>query len=475
MKKTKLFMATALLFAASTLFITGCQPDAENPDSTPIEKPDSSPTPDPDPTPTPDPDPTPDPKPVEEITLDLSAYSYRKNFVSTSETLETSFDAWSSGCNYEKNDDGSLTLTSNAMWTGTEGVVVAVTGINAGTISHYDYIVITGDFSNFTIDESEAGNAGVNIKVPEVQKRFDTKNKNADGTTTYYVAVSEYGDAAKTGTQIGIIIGGSGSVKLTEVYLAAKENPVKPVTAITIDPVTRTVANDASVTFTVKDSNYNDVTANTTFAIDGEDVTGSSIEANVLKAGKTAGTVTVKATYTCDDGTFVETATITVFVETEEITLDLTEYTTRKTIVTTKETWDCGMDLWGSGADYVKNEDGSLTLKASAGMWGGVPGAVIAFTNLDAGVISQYEYIVFTGDFSAFAIDESDKGNAGVNVKVPEVQKRFDTKNINKDGTYTYYVPVSEFADAPNAATQFALIIGGTGNIKLTEVYFASK
>lgn len=469
MKKTKLFMATALLFAASTLFITGCQPEAENPDnpaSPPvIENPDPQPNPDPD----------PDPKPVEEITLDLSAYSYRKNFVGAQETLETSFDAWSSGCNYEKNDDGSLTLTSNAMWTGTEGVVVAVTGINAGTISHYDYIVLTGDFSNFTIDESTAANAGVNIKVPEEQRRFDTKNKNADGTITYYIATSEFGDAPKTANQIGIIIGGTGSVKLTEVYLAAKENPVKPVTAITIDPVTRTVANDASVTFTVKDSNYNDVTASTTFVIDGEDVTGSSIEANVLKAGKTAGTVTVKATYTCDDGTFVETATITVFVETEEITLDLSEYTNRKTIVSTKEAWNCAMDLWGSGADYAKNEDGSLTLKASAGMWGGVPGAVIAFTGLDAGVISQYEYIVFTGDFSAFAIDESAVGNAGVNVKVPEVQIRFDTKNINSDGTYTYYVPVADFADAPNAASQFALIIGGTGNIKLTEVYFASK
>lgn len=315
MKKTKLFMATALLFAASTLFITGCQPEAENPDSTPIEKPDPKPTPDPDPTPTPDPDPdpTPDPKPIEEeITLDLSAYSYRKNFVSTSETLETSFDAWSSGCAYTPNDDGSITLTSNAMWDGTNGVVIAVTGINAGAISQYDYIVLTGDFSNFTIDESDAANAGVNIKVPEVQKRFSSKNINKDGTYTFYVPVTEFGDAPKAAVQFGIIIGGTGSVKLTEVYLAARENPVKPVTAITIAPETTTIASENTVTFTVKDSNFNDVTANTTFAIDGEDATGSTIAANVLTAGKTAGTVTVKATYTCDDGTFTATASIEV-------------------------------------------------------------------------------------------------------------------------------------------------------------------
>ena len=473
MKKTKLTMAVALLVTASALFFTGCPKDPDVPYSGPVIP---SPNPDPQPNPDPDPNPNPDPNPVtEEITLDLSAYTYRKNFVSTKETLTTTFDAWSSGCAYTPNDDGSLTLTSNPMWGGTNGVVVAVTGINAGIIAQYDYIVLTGDFSNFTLDESDAANAGVNIKVPEVQKRFDTKNINKDGTYTFYVPVSEFGDAPKAAVQIGIIIGGSGSVKLTEVYLAAKENPVKPVTAITLDPASRNLASDAIVTFSVKDSNLSDVTAATTFAIDGEDATGSKIEGNIFTAGKTSGTVKVKATYTCDDGTFTATAEFTVTAIKEEITLDLTQYATRKTIVTTTEAWESGIDLWGSGADYSKNEDGSLTLKASAGMWGGTPGAVIAFTGIPAGDIAKYEYIVFTVDFSAFMLDESEAANAGVNVKVPEVQKRFATKNTNSDGTYTYYVPVSEFADAPNAAEQFALIIGGTGNIKLTEVYFASK
>lgn len=308
MKKTKLFMATALLFAASTLFITGCQPEAENPDnpaSPPvIENPDPQPNPD------------PDPKPEEEITLDLSTYSYRKNFVSTSETLNITISDWGDGTDRKPNEDGSWTLTaSTSMWGGISGIVAPFTGLNAGVISQYDYIAFTGDFSNFTINDTEdpeVGNAGVNIKVPDVQKRFTTKNKNADGTITYYIATSEFGDAPKTAAEFAIIIGGSGSVKLTEVYLAAKENPIKPVSAITIAPETTTLASDATVAFTVKDSNLNDVTSAVIFAIDGEDTTGSKIEGNVLTAGNTAGTVTVKATYTCDDGTFTASATITI-------------------------------------------------------------------------------------------------------------------------------------------------------------------
>ncbi len=365
MKKTKLFMATALLIAASTLFITGCQPEAENPDSTPIEKPD--------PKPNPDPDPTPDPKPEEEITLDLSTYSYRKNFVSTSETLGITISDWGDGTDRKPNEDGSWTLTaSTSMWGGISGVVAPFTGLNAGLISQYDYIAFTGDFSNFTINDTEdpeVGNAGVNIKVPDVQKRFATKNKNADGTITYYIATSEFGDAPKTAVEFAIIIGGSGSIKLTEVYLAAKENPVKPVSAITIAPETTTIASENTVTFTVKDSNFNDVTANTTFAIDGEDATGSTIAANVLTAGKTAGTVTVKATYTCDDGTFTATASI-------EVTAALTNLVTTVGLerVFLQPGWGeillKDVTVLADAAEYLTIENNVATYKLPAGLGG---------------------------------------------------------------------------------------------------------
>ncbi len=365
MKKTKLFMATALLFAASTLFITGCQPEAENPDSTPIEKPDPTPTPDP------DPDPTPDPKPIEEeITLDLRAYSYRKNFVSTSETLGITISDWGDGTDRKPNEDGSWTLTaSTSMWGGISGVVAPFTGLNAGLISQYDYIAFTGDFSNFTINDTEdpeVGNAGVNIKVPDVQKRFATKNKNADGTITYYIATSEFGEAPKSAVEFAIIIGGSGSIKLTEVYLAAKENPVKPVSAITIAPETTTIASENTVTFTVKDSNFNDVTANTTFAIDGEDVTGSTIAANVLTAGKTAGTVIVKATYTCDDGTFTATASI-------EVTAALTNLVTTVGLerVYLGPGWNAllqDVTELAAAAEYLTIENNVATYKLPAGL-----------------------------------------------------------------------------------------------------------
>lgn len=358
MKKTKLFMATALLFAASTLFIIGCQPEAENPDSTPIQKPDPKPNPD------------PDPKPVEEITLDLSAYSYRKNFVSTSETLGITISDWGDGTDRKPNEDGSWTLTaSTSMWGGISGVVAPFTGLNAGLISQYDYIAFTGDFSNFTINDTEdpeVGNAGVNIKVPDVQKRFATKNKNADGTITYYIATSEFGEAPKSAVEFAIIIGGSGSIKLTEVYLAAKENPVKPVSAITIAPETTTIASENTVTFTVKDSNFNDVTANTTFAIDGEDATGSTIAANVLTAGKTAGTVTVKATYTCDDGTFTATASI-------EVTAALTNLVTKVGLerVYLGPGWNAllqDVTELAAAAEYLTIENNVATYKLPAGL-----------------------------------------------------------------------------------------------------------
>ncbi len=242
----------------------------------------------------------------------LADYSYKLTCIGSEKA--NGYAEWGSGSTITENADGSLTLGAANLWGGDSGVCLALTNMKPGIISFYDYIVFTVDTTEYTISEGE-GNNGVNVKVPEVQKKVtDTYNvyKDSDDVVTYYIETSAFGEAPKVAKEMALIIGGTGSLKVTEVYLAAKENPVKAVNAITIDPATTSAPSGDKVTFTVKDSNLNDVTATVVYTIEGEDATNSSIEANVLTAGSTSGTVTVKATYTCDDGTFETTSTITV-------------------------------------------------------------------------------------------------------------------------------------------------------------------
>lgn len=301
MKKIKLIGALAIFATASTLLFTGCPKEPEEPvnpgQSDPVDNPE-------------DPEGNDDPEKPADIKFFLDDYEFKMNFVGAD--IAVPVDTWSSGTSITKNDDGTLTLTStDAMWGGNPGVVAAFVQLKKGIISMYDYIAFTADFSNFTISDGD-GNNGVNIKVPETQLKVADKNENKDGTVTYYIKTTDFGEAPKAANEFAIIIGGTGTVKLTQTYLAAENNPVKPVSSISISPDTANVVAGDKVTFTVNDSNYNDVTASTVFTIDGEDETASSVEANVLTAGSKSGTVTVKATYTNEDGTFEAKATVKV-------------------------------------------------------------------------------------------------------------------------------------------------------------------
>ncbi|MCR4733800.1 MAG: Ig-like domain-containing protein [Treponema sp.] len=131
---------------------------------------------------------------------------------------------------------------------------------------------------------------------------------------------------------------------------------------------------------------------------------------------------------------------------------------------------------WGAGSSATRNDDGTYTITASAGMWGGVPGVCTPFTNFTAGTFANYEYIVFTIDTTNFVLDNTDDGdgNNGVNVKIPEVQKDISSNYVADGNVRTYYAPMSLFGTAPDTAVEMAIIIGGTGTLKLNEVYLAA-
>lgn len=246
---------------------------------------------------------------------DLTSY-YKKYFVTTSSEVAKfgiTVDTWSSGASAITNDDGTLTLTSDSMWSGVEGVVAAFAGLNAGTLANYEYVVLTFDMSNFTVSSGD-GNNGVNVKIPDVQLSIaDNYVKNSDGTYTYYAKISDF-NSASTATEFALIAGGSGTLVVKEIYVAATEDPsTKAVTSISISPTTASLSANGTQQFTVKDSNQNDVTSSATYTLSGDAATGSSItEAGLLTVGTTSGTLTVKATYTVDGTDFTAEATITV-------------------------------------------------------------------------------------------------------------------------------------------------------------------
>ncbi len=258
---------------------------------------------------------------VEEVTEgtapDLS--SYYKNYLVTTDTECTttlSFGDWGAGSTASKNEDGTWTFTAaEAMWGGNAGVCAPMSGFKSGSFALYEYLVIAADVSNFTSDGGTTGNAGYNVKIPDVQLNVSEYAVTKGNKITFYIPLSAY-SSASTATEFAFICGGTGTLTVNEIYLASEDDPsTRAVTAIKMVASGSQVEQGSTVTFTVTDSNYNDVTNDVTFAIDGEDATESSISGNVFTAGTASsagGTVTVKATYTVDGTDFTDTATVTV-------------------------------------------------------------------------------------------------------------------------------------------------------------------
>ncbi len=314
MKKLK-FLGTAVL-AASLLF-AGCSSQVEeeaenNNGKTPVviapepDEPENPPVNNP---------PVASTEPASTIgDLDISGY-YKKFLVSTSESVAPStIDPWSSGTKIIPAGDGSYTLKSANLWGGSSGACIAFMGFDAGTFANYEYIAFTVDTTEFTMDYTEGGNTGVNLQLAPTQMSV-TSRYTADGKKrTYYVPMSIYGNTVDSAVQFGLIIGGSGSLKVTEVYLAATENPDnRAITGISISPVSATILQNGKTQFTVKDSNNVNLTSDVTYTLSGDAAVDSSITSDgILTAGTTPGSLIVKASYESADTTFTAEANITV-------------------------------------------------------------------------------------------------------------------------------------------------------------------
>ena len=244
---------------------------------------------------------------------------YYKNYLVSSPAVASNktIADWGAGSTATPNADGTWTISaSDSMWGGVGGICAPFTGLEAGSLANYEYIVLTIDTTNYVINNTDdgAGNCGVNIKVPDVQKDISNNYVENGKVRTYYAPMSLFETAPETANEFAIIIGGSGSLKLNEVYFAAAEDPsTKAITGITISPASATVEPNGTQQFTVKDSNLVNRTSEVTYSLSGEAEEGSTITpAGLLTVGTTAGSLTVTASYTVAEETFTSSATVTV-------------------------------------------------------------------------------------------------------------------------------------------------------------------
>ena len=401
---------------------------------------------------------------------DLESYYKEYFFGGAADSVKVTAESegnWDAGSENISNDDGSVTITAGTGWGTTPTVSCAAYGsITPGYFARYEYIVLTADLANFTLSEGD-GNNGANIKLAspdEMVKLASYGTTNTNGTVTYIVPVSKLTSASQA-TQIAIIFGGSGTVKFTEFYVTAKEQPAADYSQLNAALTSATEAKNAAVVGT-EPGNYSQEAVDTLAAA--IKVASDLVDANAsTQAEIDAARTTLLAALTTFKGSAVPEGS------TYEAP-DLTNYY-KKYFVTTDATvpnFEKAADTWSSGASISKNSDGTLTLK-SASLWGGVSGVVSAFPGLETGILSNYEYIVLTLDMSSFTLVKGE-GNNGVNIKIPDIQKPITDNWVkNSDNTRTYYAKISDYADATKAV-EFALIVGGTGELVVKEIYVAA-
>ncbi|WP_294431826.1 hypothetical protein [uncultured Treponema sp.] len=133
-------------------------------------------------------------------------------------------------------------------------------------------------------------------------------------------------------------------------------------------------------------------------------------------------------------------------------------------------------DGWGSGSVKTDGANGSVNITAGSG-WGTPSVSCLAYGNIIPGYLARYTHIVLTADLKDFELSTGESANDNANIKIasPDAMTKLTAyANANTDGTVTYILPVSELSSAATA-TQIAIIFGGTGTVKFTEFYVASK
>ncbi len=380
---------------------------------------------------------------------------YYKNYLVSSPAVASNktIADWGAGSTAAPNADGTWTISaSDSMWTGVGGICAPFTGLEAGSLSNYEYIVFTIDTTNYVINNTDdgAGNCGVNIKVPDVQKDISNNYVETGKVRTYYAPMSLFESAPETANEFAIIIGGSGSLKLNEVYFAAAQDPAnKPVSSISITPASANIEAGSTSNFIVKDSNFVDVTSSASFEITGTAAEGCSIDAGVFTAGTTAGDVTITATYTVDGKVFSAAANVVIVVKatTAKELLDPTsEGFKLDNVLPFVNTVDWGGTNTSPTAEQVNGIDAIVCTVPEEGIggwgisaaWQGPAGEKISLIGYDSISITVKDEF---GEGKAFT-------SAILKIKAAtEIEKNVNVSEPDADGWRTITISLSEYSD----------------------------
>jgi hypothetical protein len=127
-------------------------------------------------------------------------------------------------------------------------------------------------------------------------------------------------------------------------------------------------------------------------------------------------------------------------------------------------------DTWGTGTTLDLAYTGDATYSSTIQLVGtGSWGTVLAMTGITQGTLANYTNI----DFKVKTTDFTE-----LKVKVPEVEKGYalSTGIDLGNGWVQMSIPMSDFAQAPVTAEQFAIFgPGGTGTILLTDISFSNN
>ena len=390
---------------------------------------------------------------------DLESYYKEYFFGGAADSVKVTAESegnWNAGSENISNDDGSVTITAGTGWGTTPTVSCAAYGsITPGYFARYEYIVLTADLANFTLSEGD-GNNGANIKLAlpdEMVKLASYGTTNTNGTVTYIVPVSKLTSASQA-TQIAIIFGGSGTVKFTEFYVTAKEQPAADYSQLNAALTSATEAKNAAVVGT-EPGNYSQEAVDTLAAA--IKVASDLVDAN---ASTQAEIDAARTTLIAALKTFKDSAVSSYSAPDLSIYYKKYFFTTDSNL----PNFEIAKSTWDNNAIYY--EDDASKVSNVANMWGS-KGFALVYNGFDAGTLANYEYFVLTLDVSGF-------NSSKFVVKIPEIEKEVTTNwKENTDGTRTYFAKISDFSSA-STGTQIALLAYGEGTVIIKEIYVAA-
>ncbi|MFO7673015.1 MAG: DUF5011 domain-containing protein, partial [Lutibacter sp.] len=386
------------------------------------------------------------PEVIAGFTYTINVDSGTVTFINTSVNSRNYF--WTFG-------DGTSSTEINPIKTFTTGeykVTLKATNASGASDTYEDTIVIS-DVGAPII--TLLGNTTINIMIGGTfTDPGATATDDVDGDLTAKIVVG--GDAVNVNTAGTYII--TYNVSDAAGNAATQRTRTVIVAADVVAPVI-TLTGSATINILVGGT-FTDPGATATDNIDG------NITANIVVAGdavnvNTAGTYII--TYNVSDaaGNAATQKTRTVIVTAVPVTSGAYLYATSGTVTIASTFAD-----WGTGTTINPNYTGNATYNPSIQLisgngWG--PVSAVAFTAMEAGILSNYstlEFKVRTSDYTS------------VKVKVPEVEKSFTLASGTPlaGGWIQMSIPLSNFGGAVNTAVEFAIFEFGAGTMLITDV-----